>query len=253
VRWLEGHVAEVRITRGPHNFFDVALIKKLAEAYESLADDRHVRCILLTSDGRNFCAGADFRGADPRKSATPPNNEEHLYDAARRLFDVRQPVVAVVQGKAVGGGVGLALTADFRVGSPTSRMAANFARLGSHHGFGLSSTLPRVVGYQRALELLLTGRWLDAAEGFTSGMYARLSESEDDLYATGYDFAREIAKSGPLAVASILDTMRAGRSDGFKAATDREKAAQSALFPTLDRVEGVRASLERRDPQFTGE
>src|SRR3954447_7192423 len=138
----------VEFSRPPHNYFDGALIGEIADAYEELERGGSCRAIVLCSDGKNFCAGANFAGKNPA--------EGDLYEQAVRLFAAGLPVVAAVQGAAVGGGLGVALSADFRVAGPDSRFSANFARLGIHHGFGITVTLPLVVGAQRALELLYT-------------------------------------------------------------------------------------------------
>src|SRR5260370_611198 len=106
------------------------------------------------SEGRDFCAGADFAG---RAVQAKPVRAEELYQQAARLFETPLPVVAAVQGAAVGGGLGLACSADFRVASPSSRFCANFARLGLHQAFGLTVTLRGIVGRQAALDMLLTG------------------------------------------------------------------------------------------------
>src|SRR2546423_1723299 len=143
------HVALVEFSRPPYNFFDAELVSSIAEALEQLDADSSCRGVVLASTGRHFCAGANFSSDNPAGG--------HLYDAAGRIFEVGIPLVAAVQGAAVGGGLGVALAADFRVATPESRFAANFARLGIHHGFGVTVTLPLVVGQQRALEMLLTG------------------------------------------------------------------------------------------------
>ena len=133
------HVATVEFDRPPNNHFDVELIAALADAYVALDEDPACRAIVLCSCGRHFCAGANFAGARDAGG-------EALYAQAVRLFAAATPVVAAVQGAAIGGGLGLALSADFRVASPSSRFAANFARLGIHHGFGMTVTLPAAVG-----------------------------------------------------------------------------------------------------------
>jgi 2-(1,2-epoxy-1,2-dihydrophenyl)acetyl-CoA isomerase len=128
--------------------------------------------------------------------------------------------VAAVQG-AVGGGLGLALVANFRVASPEARFSANFARLGFHHGFGLTVTLPRVVGHQRALELPYTGRRVPGEEVLPLGLCDRLADAAE-LRDVGVDLAEQIAAaSGPLAIASIRTTMRGDLHARIKAATDR--------------------------------
>jgi 2-(1,2-epoxy-1,2-dihydrophenyl)acetyl-CoA isomerase len=240
----EDHVATVEFDRPPHNHFDVELIAALADAYEALDADPACRVIVLCSAGRHFCAGADFAGAGDR--GVPA-----LYAHAVRLFAAATPVVAAVQGGAIGGGLGLALSADFRVASPSSRFAANFARLGIHHGFGITVTLPATVGMQASLELLYTGRRVRGEEAYALGLCDRLA-AEEELRGEAYALAREIAASAPLAVRAIRQTMRGDLSDRVRAATEREHAQQAPLFATDDFQEGVRASAERRTPRFTG-
>ena len=140
---------------------------------------------------------------------------------------------------------------DFRVAAPEARFTANFARLGFHQGFGLTVTLPGLVGQQRALELFYTGRRVKADEALAIGLCDRLAPQEsvrDEARA----LAIEIATSGPLAVDSIRETMRGDLPDLIRAATDREKAEQDRLQRTGDFKEGVRAMAERRTPSFTG-
>ena len=252
-------VASVEIHRPPHNYFDAELIRDLATAFEALDDDTSCRAIALCSEGKNFCAGAQL-GGGPRserstiseeespKSASPPR---HLYDEAVRLFSTRTPVVAAIQGAAIGGGFGLALMPDFRVAAPEARFSANFARLGFHHGFGLSVTLPRLVGPQAAAELLYTGRRIKGEDAFAMGMCDRLVPAER-LRDEASTLAAEIAGSAPLAVASIRETLRAGLAAEIRAATDREKAEQDRLQKTTDFREGTKAMAERRAPEFTG-
>lgn len=248
VQLEDDHVALAEIRRPPNNFFDRALIESLAEAFESLDADPGCRAILLASRGRHFCAGADFASkADP----TQDDSGRHLYDEAVRLFATRTPVVAAIQGAAVGGGLGLALMPDFRVAAPEARFSANFARLGFHHGFGLSVTLPRLVGPQAAAELLYTGRRVKGDEAHALGLCDRLVPL-DRVRDEARDFAREIAISAPLAVDSIRETLRGDLADAVRRATDREKAEQDRLQKTEDWREGTRAMSERRTPSFKG-
>ena len=243
-------VATVTIHRPPDNWFDVALIASIADAYERLDADPAARAIVLRSEGKHFCAGARLSaGRGDVGSAGAP--QRHLYDEALRVFACTLPVVAAVQGAAIGGGLGLALSADFRVGAPQSRMSANFAKLGFHHGFALTVTLPRVVGAQRANEMLLTGARLHGEESHRVGLLDRLVAVEDvDTAANA--LATDIATSGPLAVRSIRETMRAGLVDMVRAATARERAEQERLAATADFAEGIAATRERRPPVFRG-
>jgi enoyl-CoA hydratase/carnithine racemase len=244
----DNFVARVEIHRPPNNFFDVALIRSLAEAYTALDADRSCRAILLCSEGKHFCAGADFN-AESDAEALPEEGAASLYREAIRLFRADTPVIAVVQGAAIGGGLGLACSADFRVGAPEARFAANFARLGFHHGFGLTITLPAIVGNQRALEMLYTGLRIPGNEAYRIGLCDRLAPL-DELRAAARELAVEIAMSAPLAVRSIRQTMRGQLADAVAAATDREDAEQIRLRATDDFREGIRASAERRPPLF---
>ena len=242
-------VATVEMRRPPNNFFDVGLIRSLAEAYELLdADPAACRAIVLCSEGKHFCAGADFTGA-----SRGPGSTGDLYAEALRLFRAGTPVVAAVQGAAVGGGLGLACSAAFRVVSPGSRLTANFSRLGFHLGFGLSATLPRIVGAQRAAELLYTGRRIDGRAAAEMGLADRLvDDGEGAVRAAATALATEIASAAPLAVRSIRETMRQGLADAVAAATSREDQEQDRLRRTADWAEGVKASAERREPRFEG-
>ena len=240
-------VATVELRRPPNNFFDVGLIRSLADVYDDLAAGGRCRAIVLAAAGRHFCAGADFSGSSRGTGAAGD-----LYAEAARLFEAPLPVVAAVQGAAVGGGLGLACSADFRVGSPETRLTANFARLGFHHGFALTVTLPAILGSQRANELLYTGRRIDGATGAAIGLLDRLAASTDEIRPLASELAVELAAAAPLAVRSIRETMRAGLVDRVRAATAREDAEQARLRETADFREGIRASGERREPRFEG-
>ena len=248
-------VATVELHRPPTNYFDVALIRSLAEAYEALDADGGTRAIVLCSEGRHFCAGADFAGrradagrADEGRADDGPGA---LYREAVRLFASPIPVVAAVQGAAIGGGLGLACSADFRVAGPGVRFSANFAQLGFHHGFGLSVTLPAIVGRQHALRLLELGNRLSGEEAAAIGLCDRLV-ADDDVRSEAHALAAAIAASAPLAVRSIRQTMRGDLADQVRHATERELAEQQRLQRTADFAEGIRAAAERRPPVFEG-
>ena len=138
-----------KIRRPPHNFFDNALINEIADAFEAADADTGVRSIVLAAQGKSFCAGADFSKRDLSATTSGGANSKHLYKEATRLFRAKKPIVAAIHGAAIGGGLGLALVADFRVTSTEARFSANFTRLGFHPGFALTYTLPRLVGQQQ--------------------------------------------------------------------------------------------------------
>jgi enoyl-CoA hydratase/carnithine racemase len=240
-------VATVELRRPPDNYFDLTLIRSLAEAYEALDAEPACRAIVLCAEGKHFCAGANF-GGDGDGLAGGPGA---LYREAIRLFEAGKPVVAAVQGAAIGGGLGLACSADFRVGCPEARFAANFARLGFHQGFGLSVTLPAIVGQQHSALLLYTGRRIGGEQAAGIGLCDVLVPAER-VRAEAHALAADIAVSAPLAVRSIRATMRGDLAGQIRAATDREAAEQDRLRDTADFGEGVRAMAERRPPRFEG-
>lgn len=241
------HVAVVRLHRPPENYFDTALVAGVADSYEELAASSWCRAVVLTSEGKHFCAGLDFR-------ADAGEDIAELYRQARRLFAAPLPVVAAVRGAAIGGGCGLALSADFRVATPATRFSANFSRLGFHHGFGLSVTLPAVVGVQAAADLLLTGRRISGEVAHTLGLCDRLAPTApgEAVVDEAAAYAGELASAGPLAVRAIRATLRRGLLERVSAAMDHECAEQVRLRGSRDFAEGVRASAERREPRFGG-
>jgi enoyl-CoA hydratase/carnithine racemase len=243
-------VATVEIHRPPDNYIDVAVIAALADAFEELEKESLCRAIVLCSEGRHFSAGVAF-GRSSEAADGELLRSGDFYREAVRLFGAEVPVVAAVQGAAVGGGLGLALAADFRVASPESRFWANFSRLGFHHGFGMTVTLPALVGQQAALELLYTGRRVLGEEARSLGLCDRLVPA-DRIRAEANALAAEIAASAPLAVQAIRQTLRGDLADRIRQATEREQAEQVRLMQTEDFREGVRAISERRDPQFGG-
>jgi enoyl-CoA hydratase/carnithine racemase len=249
---LTGHIATVEIRRGPNNFFDIELIRSLAEAFEALDNEAECRAIVLAAEGKHFCAGANFHNGGAQsgldRSAERGNP---LYAEAVRLFACRKPTVGAIQGAAIGGGFGLALVPDFRVLCSETRFSANFVKLGFHPGFGLTYTLPRLIGWQRANLLLYSGRRINGEEAFAWGLGEVLTAPEN-VRAAAIELAKEISENAPLAVQSTRATMRADLAAAVKAATDHEFKEQHWLQKTEDHKEGIRAVAERRPGRFVG-
>lgn len=246
--WQDGHIGHVRLNLPPHNFFSWDLIDALLTAFRAFDDDPDCRVTLLSAEGRSFCAGADF--GSPRKSG-PNSGPGALYERAVELFSLKKPMVAAVQGPAIGGGLGLALVADFRVAARAARFSANFTRLGFHPGFGLTCTLPRLVGAQMASELIMTGRRIDGAAAAEIGLADHLAD-DDALMDRAEALAAEIAMGAPRAVQDARATLRASLYDDVRAALKRELACQLDHFKTADFQEGIAATRDRRTPEFTG-
>jgi enoyl-CoA hydratase/carnithine racemase len=248
------HVATVEIHRPPNNYFDDALIRNLADAFETLDKDPACRAILLAAEGKSFCAGANFQSRpenNPLNQSQTTSGSNPLYLEAVRLFRAKKPVVAAIQGAAIGGGLGLALVADFRVAAPEARFAGNFVKIGIHPGFGLTHTLPRLIGPQRAALMLLTGRRVDGETAVAWGLADQLSPL-DRLRADAYALAAEVAESAPLAIISTRATLRDKLADTVEAQTRHELREQTWLMKTEDHREGVKAVAERRPGRFSG-
>jgi 2-(1,2-epoxy-1,2-dihydrophenyl)acetyl-CoA isomerase len=243
------HVVTVTMCRPPDNFFDLELMTGLADAFDAVDREPVARAIVLESEGKHFCAGAKLSASEDDLIASAKGSTNPLYETAIRMAGSVTPIVAAVRGAAIGGGLGLALVADFRVASPESRFASNFSKLGMHHGFGISVTLPAVVGQQAALDLLYTGRRVTGTEAFALGLCDRFVANEE-ITDAAHSFAAEIAASAPLAVRSIKETMRGDLPARIASATLREHQQQRTLRATEDYQEGVRAYAERRPPQF---
>jgi enoyl-CoA hydratase/carnithine racemase len=250
---LKDFVAQVEIHRPPHNFFDVTLIRNLADAFNALDADPACRAIVLSAEGKSFCAGANFvdRSLSSTAGSESPRGGNPLYSEGVRLFSCKTPVIAAIQGAAIGGGLGLALVADFRIASPEARFAANFVKIGIHPGFGLTHTLPRLIGQQRANLMFYTGRRITGEEAVAWGLADMLVEPLQ-LRKAATELAKEIAENAPLAVISTRATMRRGLAEAVKAQTDLEFVEQNWLSKTDDHREGVKAVNERRPGNFVG-
>ena len=252
-----GHVTLVEIRRPPNNFFDIALIKEIASAFEALDADADCRALVLAAQGKAFCAGANFGDGgtlDRDGSALlsgPTPGAAHLYIEGNRLFRTKKPIVAAVHGAAVGGGLGLAMVADFRVTCPEARFCANFTRLGFHPGFGLTVTLPAVIGPTKAALMFYTSRRVRGDEAHAMGL-ADVLVPQGEVRAAALALAAEIAENSPLGLIATRATMRGNLADRVREATDRELAEQTRLRKTDDFKEGVKATAERRLPIFTG-
>jgi enoyl-CoA hydratase/carnithine racemase len=256
---VNNFVATVEINRPPHNFFDLSLIKQIADAFEALDESSDCRSIVLCAEGKAFCAGANFTDGRDLKGDGEGSNEaeeeaeelpiDHLYVEAVRLFRTGKPIVGAIQGAAIGGGLGLAMMPDFRVTCPEGRFSANFTRLGFHPGFGLTCTLTEAIGRKNAELMFYTSRRIKGEEAVEMGM-ADVLVPLDQVRGAAIELATEIAECSPLGVGACRQIMREGLADRVQAATSKELAVQNRLRQTEDFAEGVKAMTERRVPNF---
>src|ERR1700744_5704132 len=228
-----GHVGLIEIRKPPLNFFDVSLINQIADALEEFDKDIEIRASVLAAQGKAFCAGANFgdpaRQEQEKRAQTDPASNlpiNHLYVQAVRIFRNKKPIVAAIQGAAIGGGLGLAFSAGFRVPCPEARFAANFTKLGFHPGFGLTVTLPELVGKNNAELIFYTSRRIGGEEAYRMGL-ANAVVPQDQVRAEAFKLASEIAECSPLGLVSTRATMRAGLADRVLAATNHELVEQN--------------------------
>jgi enoyl-CoA hydratase/carnithine racemase len=245
---IDDRVAVVEMRRPPANFLDRDLLAGIADAGEK-AQSAGARAIVLCSEGRHFCAGLNL--SDGSGQVDPRNAAAAVYHQGMRIFALELPVIAAVQGAALGGGLGLACAADFRVASPETRFEANFSQLGFHHGFALSVTLPRIVGNQHAAFMLYSGAQVRGEQAHQMGMADRVV-ADLDLRDQAIDLAHEIAAAAPLAVKSMRCTLRQDLLAQLEKALEHELDEQVRLWQTEDCAIGIQSARERQVPAFVG-
>jgi len=221
-------------------------------AVESLRADPEVRAVVVTGEGTAFCAGGDLSWIGESPDLTVMALRERMLPFYRAWLSVRTldvPVLAAVNGAAVGAGLCLALACDLRYAAPGATFSAPFARLGMHPGMAATYLLPDAVGLPRARELLLTGRRVGAEEALAMGLVNGVA---DDVLAHTLDVARGIAASAPIAVRLTKAALAYAGHHSIEAALDWEGLAQPVTMASADLREGLAAQAERRAPRFTG-
>ena len=229
------------------NALAMPMRRALSEALERLEADPAVRAVVITGAGGTFCAGGDISGMDVVDFASGRERFRATHDLVRRLIKLRLPVIAAVEGYAVGAGLSLAMCCDTVVGAEDARFAAGFGRVGLVADLGLLHTLPARIGQGRARQVFLYGEQMGAAEAERIGMIDRVAPSGGAL-AAAMERARAFDTAAPLPLAMTKQFLAAG----LDAALDWERDVQSAMFLTADHAEGKAAFLGKRAPSFTG-
>lgn len=249
-----GLVCEITLNR-PENRNAMApeLLEAFQEAIDRVRADRGVRCVVITGSGSNFCSGADFRSAILERGAGRLPHEASLaiYRPFLTILDVEVPVIAAMNGHAIGGGFGLGLVCDLRVASREAKYGANFARLGLHSGMAVSYLLPRVAGLPRAAELLFTGRLFSGEDAVQMGI-ANYAVPAGEVLARARSLAGEIAACAPAAVRMMKRSLYRHVGWDPRSAAEFEAHCQARTVDMEDAKEGVRALLEKRAPVFRG-
>jgi 2-(1,2-epoxy-1,2-dihydrophenyl)acetyl-CoA isomerase len=251
----DGAVAVLTLNRPrAKNALDFALLGALTEGLTRATQAPDVRAVVVTGSGGSFCSGADLKGAmaEAQSNFGALDTVIDKYHAIiRAIVGAPKPVIAAVDGPAVGFGCDLALSCDLRIVSTEAYFQEKFVKIGLMPDGGGTFWLPRLVGMARAMELMLTGEPLRAARAMESGLVNRVVAPES-LRDEALSLARSLAKGPPLAFAEIKAAVRAGFGGTIDQALEREKAGQLKCLVSSDCMEGVMAWMEKREPNFTG-
>jgi len=255
---IRDNVCQLTLNRPENrNSIDDEIPAALAQRLGELRDIKGLRCVILAGSGGCFCGGGDFR-SDLFKhlfedQSLLPNEAvlKKIYAPVIGLLDVEVPVIAAMNGHAIGGGLGVALLCDLRVASRTAKYGTNFVRLGCTSGLAISYMLPRIIGLPMAMELLITGRLISGDQVERIGL-ANYVVDADKVLAKAWDLAGEIAGAAPMAVRAMKKSIYRGIAAEPLAALEYEAHNMARTIQTDDFREGTRALLEKRRPAFTG-
>ena len=215
------------------------------------SDDR-IRAVLLTGSGRAFCSGGDIRKMEKKLGLATVKSWVDLGGRVCKLImTLKLPVIGAINGPAAGGGMGMALSCDFVIASEDAIFIPSFTKIGLIPDTGLHYILPRLVGYRKAMELILTDRSLKSREALELGMINRVT-SADGLIPEALSIAQKLSSGPTLAFGIVKDIMRKTYSSDLQQILDLETLGQSSLFFTEDNWEGITAFREKRPPQFNG-
>jgi enoyl-CoA hydratase/carnithine racemase len=231
------------------------LLDAFAEAVASARSDPDLRCVVITGSGACFCSGADFKSTLQRsgdgRNTLPHERSFAMYEPFMSVLDIEVPVIGALNGHTVGGGLGLALMCDIRIGNREAKYGGNFARLGLHSGLGITYLLPRLIGISRAAELLFTGRKFLGDEAERLGLISE-AVAPDEVMPRAMEMAAEIAATAPIAVRMMKRSMYRAIDWNVRGPAYEEAFAQVITIGTEDLKEGISALLEKRKPEFKG-
>ena len=246
----EDGVAEVRLNRPDAlNALNMALRQELAATFAGLHDDERVRCVILTGDEKAFAAGADLKEFAEASAVEIVRRRSERY--WRTVADTPQPVIAAIQGYAMGGGLELAMACDLLVVAEDAQLGQPEIRVGIMPGAGGTQRLTRAVGKFAAMRMCLTGKPVSGEEAHAMGL-ASLCVPAAQVMEEARSMARGIARMPPLAARAIKESILHGADASLDAALTLERKAFQLLFATEDQTEGMRAFIDKRRPEFKG-
>lgn len=250
----DGRIATLTLNRPENrNSMTPDVMERFRACVARARGEAGLRCVVITGRGGSFCAGADFRsqGGAGETALLPHERAFATYAPFLDVLDVEVPTIAALNGHAIGGGLGLALVCDLRVASREARYGANFARLGFHSGMAISYLLPRIVGVPAAADLLFSGRIVSGEEAAALGLVHEAVPAAE-VAAAARRRAEAVAACAPLAVRLMKQSLYRGLAWDPRSAARAEAFAQAATLATEDAREGIRALLEKREPEFRG-
>lgn len=253
---FEAGIARIHLNRpATSNGMDVELLKAFYEVIMMCHGDPRVRVVLLSGEGKNFCAGGDVKMFASKGEALPDYLRQatsYLEICILGLMRLNAPVIAMIHGYAAGGGgLGLVCAADLVVATESSKFMSGATRAGMAPDAGVSVSLARIVGLRRAMDILLTSRVLDSKEALSLGLINRVVP-DDQLFTASFAFAQELAAGAPKALAATKRMLWNGVGLSVEAAMPEEARSVSELSGTADAREALAAVIERRKPTFTG-
>jgi enoyl-CoA hydratase len=249
---VSDRVATVTVNRPDKlNALNDRVIAELGEAVDQVVSDSNVGGIILTGAGRAFVAGADISELESHGPVSAKRLAQTGQDVFGRFESSPKPVIAAVNGFALGGGCELAMACHIRIASEAAKFGQPEVKLGLIPGYGGTQRLPRLVGRGRALQLLLTGEMIDAQEAFRIGLVNRVVPAADLLTAAN-ELMRAILANAPLAIANVIEVVNRGYDATLEDALTLEATAFGLLAATEDKRAGTRAFLEKRAARFTG-
>jgi enoyl-CoA hydratase len=245
------HVVEITINRPAKlNTLTPAMGKKLMALAEDINNEKDIRVVLLKAVGeRAFSAGSDVRALDDYGTNWDLRNRT---DYVRAVYKIRKPVISVIRGYCIGGGLELALVSDIRLATASAKFGSGEIKLGWMGGAGNTQLLPRLVGYGKALQMTLTGDTIGAEEALRCGLIQELVKDEA-LDGFADDMAERIATNSPIAVELTKHLVRMSESTTIDVGLAYENDLFTYCFTTKDHLEGIAAFKEKRRPQFNGE
>lgn len=253
----DGKISRIKFNKPDRrNLMDPEIVDGFIKAVQKVRSSKGVRCVIVTGTGNSFCAGADFstlqkfaQESGYSGAAAIREGVIRFYNSFMTVLDIEQPVIASINGYAIGGGLAFALLCDIRIASRDAKLAANFARVGIHPGMGITYTLPRLIGLEKASELLFTARFITGEEAERIGLVSKAVDP-DKLEEETLNLAKTISENAPYIIKLTKKILR--KDFNARAQGEIESLAQSLCGQMEDAQEGVKAFFERRKPEFKG-